>query len=215
MNDTIRQTELAPRSILFHLIRPGAKLEELSRARRLQLATVATLVALGFAAAWGAAAGSVDLHLALGNVVKVPMVVLLSAAASAPLGVVAWKLLGEDTSAVDLLLAHARGLLVGSMLLRALVPIVAIYYHSSAFAGPVLAIVAAFGSLAVGGAMFVRFMASARGVAWPRLKVAVPAAVVLVQAAALIQLIALASPILPDETRFRRGIDGLVGAEAP
>src|SRR5262245_33993342 len=99
---------------LFDLIRPTSTFAGESRTRKLQLATLSALTALAFSAAWGAAAGSCVPGLALGNLIKVPMVVLLSAVAAAPLGVVMWKLLGQDTSASDLLLAQARGLLTGS-----------------------------------------------------------------------------------------------------
>ncbi|CAN5435807.1 hypothetical protein BH09MYX1_BH09MYX1_15930 [soil metagenome] len=42
----------------------------------------------------------------------------------------------------------------------------------------------------------------------------VPGVILVVQAAAMLQLVAIASPILPDPTMFRRGVDGIV-AERP
>jgi hypothetical protein len=198
----------------FDLIRTRRTFEELPRARKLQLAAMATLGALVFAALWGAAAGSCVATLALGNLIKVPIVVLLSAVAAAPLGVVAWKLLGEETSATDLLLAHARSLLCGSLLLGTLVPIVALYYHSSAFAGPLLADGTALLSLLLGGAVFLRLAWRAPGAKNKVVGAVVPGVVLAVQAAAMLQLVALASPILPDPTMFRHGVDGFVTSTA-
>ena len=184
--------------------------------RRLQLATLSAVGALACAAAWGAAAGSCLPALALSNLVKVPMVVLLSAVSAAPLGVVAWKLLGDDTRASDLILAHARGLLAGAAVLGALVPIVAIYYNSSAIAGPLLAVGTALVALVFGGVMFVRFMAQARGEVHSVWRVAVPVGVIVLQAAAMLQLVVLVPPILPEKTTvFRKGIDGLTQQVKP
>jgi hypothetical protein len=193
----------------FELIRVRSSFAELSRTRRLQLATLSAVGALACAAAWGAAAGSCFPALAVSNLVKVPLIVLLSAVAAAPLGIVAWKLLGDDTRASDLLLAHARGLLAGAAILGALVPIVAIYYHSSAVAGPLLAVGTALVALVFGGMMFVRFMAQARGEVPGAWRVAVPVGMLVLQAAAMLQLVVLVPPILPDKTIFRKGIDGL------
>ena len=185
-------------STLFDLIRPRSDFSRLTKPAKLQLATCATLAA--------------------GNLVKVPLVLLLSALTAAPLGVVAWKLLGEETSVTDLVLAHARGLLAGALLLGTLVPIVALYYHSSRFAGPLLADATAIASLAVGVLVFVRLALKAPGNHNPTVRIAVPSLMVVLQGAAMLQLIALASPILPDPTMFRDGVDGLVktsSAEAP
>ena len=200
---------------LFDLIRPNASFEALPKARKLQLAMLATLGSLVFAAAWGAAAGSCVLGLALGNLIKVPMVVLLSAISAAPLGVVAWKLLGDKTSATDLLLAHARSLLAGSLLLGTLVPIVALYYHSSSFAGPMLADGTAVLSLVLGGAVFLRIATRSTGSCHKAVRIVVPSVVLAVQAAAMLQLVAIASPILPDPTMFRHGVDGIVAPHGP
>lgn len=205
---------LAPQPVrFFDLIRATRTLDDLSKARRLQLAAAATLGALVFAAAWGAAAGSCVPWLALGNLVKVPLVVLLSAISAAPLGLVAWKLLGEETSVTDLLLAHARSLLAGSLVLGTFVPIVALYYHSSRFAGPLLADATAFVSLGVGAYVFVRLALKAKGASHFAIRAGVPVAILVVQLAAMLQLVALASPILPDPTMFRRGVDGLIAQE--
>ncbi len=197
----------------FDLLRTRSTFDELPKARKLQLAAIATLGALAFAAAWGAAAGSCVLGLAVGNLVKVPLVVLLSAVAAAPLGVVVWKLVGDETSATDLLLAHARALFTGSVLLGTLVPIVALYYHSSAFAGPLLADATALIAVVFGGVAFQRLALRASGAKKNAAGFVVPGVMMAVQAAAMIQLVALASPILPDPTMFRHGVDGIVKPE--
>lgn len=197
-------------STVFDLIRPRSDFSRLTTAAKLQLVAFATIASLGFAALWGAAAGSCVAALAIGNLVKVPLALLLSALAAAPLGVVAWKLLGEETSVTDLLLAHARGLLAGAVVLGTLVPIVALYYHSSRFAGPLLADATALAALAVGVAVFVRLAMKAPGVHNKAVRIAVPSVMIALQGAALLQLIALASPILPDPTVFRNGVDGFV-----
>jgi hypothetical protein len=205
----------SPQSIgLLELIRTQKSFDHLSRAKKLQLAVLATLVSLVCTAAWGAAAGSCVAWLALGNVIKIPLIILLSVVASAPLGVVAWKLFGEQAKAADLLLSQARSLLTGSLVLGTLVPIVALYYHSSASAGPVLAVATAVVALLLGGAMFVRLAWRAPGVENATLRIAIPTTVLLVQAAAILQLIALMTPILPDPTMFNRGIDGFTNTAA-
>jgi hypothetical protein len=204
------QNRAVSASTVLDLIRPRSDLASLPKATKLHLTVFATLVALGFSAMWGAAVGSCVPALAVGNLVKLPLVVLLSALTAAPLGVVAWKLLGEETSVTDLLLAHARGLLAGSLVLGTLVPIVALYYHSSQFAGPLLANLTAFLALGVGVTVFVRLTLKSPGSHSTPVRIAVPATMLVLQGAALLQLIALASPILPDPTRFRDGVDGLV-----
>ena len=55
--------------------------EDSGRARRLQIVVSALLTSLVFAALWGVAAGSRLPSLAIANLYKVPMVVLISAVA--------------------------------------------------------------------------------------------------------------------------------------
>ena len=86
-------------------------------ARRIQLTIAAALAALAFAALWGIAAGSTSTTLALGNAVKVPMVVLLSAVASVPAGMLALRLTGMPYSGRDLLFSFAPALFAGTLAL--------------------------------------------------------------------------------------------------
>lgn len=74
-------------STLLNLACGGALLEEDDgRARRMQLTMTAMLMSLAFAAIWGAAAGSRIPALALANLYKVPMVILLSSLSAVPAG---------------------------------------------------------------------------------------------------------------------------------
>src|SRR5437868_4329644 len=83
--------------------------EDSGRSRRLQLVLFALLCSLGFAAAWGLAAGSTKSALAIANLYKVPMVVLLSCAFAAPAGLLAWRLSGAPVRGSDLALGFSGG----------------------------------------------------------------------------------------------------------
>lgn len=182
------------------------------RARRVQLIVLAGLASLAAAALWGLAAGSTSVGLALGNVYKVPMVVLLSSLSAVPAGMLAWKLLGARYSGTDLLMSFATGVFGGTLVLGVLAPLVGIYYHTSAWAGPLLGMGSVFASLLVAALVFVRNVMRRVPDGTRRRVMAVPVAVFLVmQAATLVQFIAMASPILPEVTVFDGGIDHMVG----
>jgi len=183
-------------------------------AQSLQQGTFAALSALAIGALWGAAAGSVSTGLAVANLYKVPMVILLSSLSALPAGLLAWHALSRQ-SAASFLVAHARGMLGGALILGACAPLVALYSHTSALSGPVIAQVSVIAALVSGAATF----------AWAALKGAVPrerprrvpavALCVLIQLAAALQLNVLAAPILPVPTAFSGGIDGLRGHAEP
>lgn len=189
--------------------------EQEASTHRLQLVVRATLVSVGFAAFYGLAAGSTDLGIALGNLYKVPMVILLSTLCALPIGLLSWKLLGGTNRASDLLLGVASGNFTASLVLAALAPIVALYYHTSGHLGGVLAMSTA--SIAV----LLGFLNVARTVWNRRPKVVelvnlpgllVPVAVMIfAQQAALLQFIHVASPILPEVTVFDGGADEMLG----
>ena len=185
--------------------------DDLGRAKRLQLLTSAGLLSVVFAAVWGLAAGSGSLQLALANVYKVPMVVLLSALSAVPIGLLTNRLLGSKMRPGDLIACLAASVFAGSLVLAVLSPLVAVYYHTSTWAGPTLALASAGLATLASVALFLR-SALASGPGVDRFKnVAVPVATVAtMQLAVMVQLIALASPILPEETRFDGGIDQLV-----
>jgi hypothetical protein len=177
-------------------------------ARRLQLVVFALLASLLFAGAWGMAAGSQTTGLAIANLYKVPMVVLLSCAFAAPAGLVTWRLSGAPIRGSDLALGFSGGVFGGTLVLAVLAPLVALYYHSSAWAGPMLGIGSAMLALVTGTVMFVR--GTMRRLPHGASKVAVlaPVAVTLaMMLLTLLQLAAIAAPIFPERTPFSGGID--------
>jgi hypothetical protein len=186
--------------------------EEDGRARRIQLIVLAALASLGLAALWGLAAGSASFTLALGNLYKVPMVVLLSAVSAVPAGMLTWKLMGVRYSGTDLLMGFATGVFSGTLVLGVLAPLVAIYYHTSAWAGPVLGMGSVFMSLLVATVVFLRNVLKRVPEGTSKKALLLPVAVFLfMQVATLIQFIALASPILPELTVFDGGVDHMIG----
>jgi hypothetical protein len=185
------------------------------RARRLQLVLTALLASLVFAAAWGLAAGSRSAGLAAANLWKVPMVVLLSCAFAAPAGLLAWRLSGTRVRGSDLALGFAGGVFGGTLVLAVLAPLVALYYHSSAWAGPVLGIGSAGLALLAGTVMFVRGVVRRLEEGTKLRTVLLPVSVTLaMQLLTLLQLTSLVAPIFPERTAFSGGIDH-IAASAP
>ena len=182
--------------------------EDHGRATRLSLVVSALLASLALASVWGLAAGSTDSRLLLTNWYKVPGIVLLSALAALPAGLLTWKLAGGPGRATDLVTSFVGGVLAGTLVLAVAAPIVMLYYGSSQIGGPLLGQGSTFVALAVGGLIFARgVLGRAAGTRGRRVA---PALVLLVaQIACIVQLIALASPILPERTMWDRGIDKL------
>jgi hypothetical protein len=197
--------------VLMDLASGTPPTEQLSPARRRQLQTSAGLLSVAFAGIWGLAAGSGSLGLAAANLYKVPMVVLLSALSAVPVGLLANRLSGSRMQSSDLLLGLATSVFAGTLVLAVLSPLVAVYYHTSTWAGPTLALGSASLATLMSVGLFMR-SALASSPATNRISsVLVPVcAVVLMEVAVMVQLIALAAPILPEETRFDGGIDQLV-----
>lgn len=186
-------------------------IEGVDRRGRTRLVIGALLASLVLAAIWGLAAGSSSLTLALGNLYKVPMVVLLSCLAAIPAGLVAWRLSDQEGRPSVLVAGFAAGVLNGALVLAVLSPVVALYYHSSASAGPVLALGSVFLSLVVATLVFFRAVTRPSEDGPRSFAALMPVGVVVVmQLVTLLQLIALASPILPETTVFDGGIDELV-----
>ncbi len=180
--------------------------EDDGKARRLQLAIAGLLLSLVFAAIWGVAVGSRIPGLALANAYKLPMIILLSAMFAIPAGMLTWRLSGAEVRGTDLLLGFTSGVFTGTLVMAVLSPVVALYYHSSAWWGPVLAQGVISVAMLVGGLVFGRaVLARVRG---KRRSVFLALTVFkAIHVATLLQLIALASPILPERTSFDRGID--------
>ena len=185
--------------------------EEEGPARRAQIIISAALASTGFAALFGLAAGSTELGLAFANLYKMPMVILLSAVCAVPAGLLAWKLMGGTTRPSNLLMGLAAGNFSGTLVLAAMAPVVALYYHSSAHLGGTLAMAAVYGGLAVGVLVLVRAIKQRAGEGADRWTIGVPATVLLVlQLACLVQFIYIASPILPELTVFDGGMDAML-----
>ncbi|MEM6994489.1 MAG: hypothetical protein AAF721_28495, partial [Myxococcota bacterium] len=185
----------------------GRPRDPLGPAERWRLIAAAGLSSLVFAAIWGVAAGSASTMLAAANALKVPMVVLFSALSALPAGVLALRLSGSAERPTDLVLAFSAVVFAGTLVAAVLAPIVAVYYQTSAWAGPYLGMGSVFVSIAVAAALF--FRNALRGIPsqdqTPRL---VPKIVLaLVTLAVLPQFIAVASPILPETTVFDAGVD--------
>lgn len=185
--------------------------EDSGPSRRLQLVVLAFLASLLFAAAWGAAAGSQATTLAIANLYKVPMVILLSSAFAAPAGLLAWRLSGSPVRGSDLALGFSGGVFGGTLVLAVLAPLVALYYHSSAWGGPLLGLASAGLALFAGTIMFVRGTIKRRPAGATKTSTMIPIVVtVAMQLLTLLQLAAIAAPIFPEQTPLSGGIDHII-----
>jgi hypothetical protein len=182
-----------------------------STARRGQLVLSSALGAIVLSAIWGVAAGSTALDLAAANLLKVPMVIVLASLCALPVGLVTLKLSGARFRPMNLVLGYASSVFGATLIMAVLAPLVAVYYHTSAAVADLLAIGSCF--LAIGAALLL-FARSLRRHAEPgaaRLPLAITAAVLAaVNLAALLQFVAIAAPILPDDTIFSGGVDQLL-----
>ncbi len=179
------------------------------------LAVLAIAAALALSAMWGIAAGSSSSALALANAFKVPMVILLSALTALPAGLVALRLTNAKLTASELASAFALAIFGGTLVLATLAPLVAIYYHTSSKAGVPIAMGSVFVALGTATLLFGRSVArrvlEKTGSATSGRAASLLAVVVLVTlfVAALLQYVAVASPIIGDVTRFDGGFDTL------
>lgn len=185
---------------------------EMGRAQRIFLSSFAFLSALGLAAIWGIAAGSHAGHLGVGSAIKVPLLLLASVLAALPMGLLVYRLTSSRGRASDLVLGHAAATFTGALVLALSAPIVALYQYSSAWAGPVVALVSAGIAIAVAFVIFLRVLAKLRpGGGWHSF-IAPVALLLSLQGAALFQLASISTPILQERTPIERGIDGLESA---
>jgi len=192
--------------------RPLAREEE-GTAHRMQLVVHATLATIVFAMIYGVAAGSTDLGLAVANIYKLPMIILLSALCALPAGLLAWKLLGARNRASDLLIGVAAGNFTAALVLAALSPLVGLYYHTSGYMGGRIAMVAGGFAVLLGLVTVVRAVLSRAGGLPSKASMAIPLAVLVsVELASLVQFIHVASPILPEVTVFDGGVDAMLGS---
>lgn len=195
-------------SQLMTLTCRGELAEQPTRATQLMLTIAALFAALVLSSIWGVAAGSSSAAMSMANAYKVPMVVLLSALTALPAGLVALKLAGSRLAASDLVSAFATSIFGGTLVLATLAPLVAIYYHTSSKAGVPLALGSVFVALATATMLFSR--AVGRKVAGQpgRMASLIPVVILVVLfSAALMQFVALASPIIGAVTPFHGGFD--------
>jgi hypothetical protein len=200
-------------SQLMTLTCGGQLARPVTRAQETMFAVLALGAALALSSLWGIAAGSASATLAIANAYKVPMVILLSALTALPAGLVALKLTNAKLTAVELSGAFALAIFGGTLVLATLAPLVAIYYHTSSKAGVPIAMGSVFVALGTATLLFGRAVASrvlektgsvTTGRAASLLSVVV---LVTLFIAALLQYVALASPIIGEVTRFDGGFD--------
>jgi hypothetical protein len=179
-----------------------------SRAQETMLAVIALAAGLVLAAVWGAAAGSSSAELALADLYKVPMVILLSAVTALPAGLVTLRLTNAKLGGAELAGAFATSIFGGTLVLATLAPLVAIYYHTSAKAGVPIALGSVFVALATASLLFAS--AVKRRMGEHRQGVLAVVILVAIFLAALLQFVALASPIIGVHgTALEGGFDGL------
>jgi hypothetical protein len=179
---------------------------------RLHDAARALLFALVAAGVWGFCASAAHFGHALGNVYRVPLVILVSAVATLPAALLAWRALRVSSDLGVPIVAYAKATLHGALTLAAFAPLLAIYSFTTA-PGVVsaLAVASALVALIVAGASFVRQLVGR--VPKERWALVIPVALVciVIEIAALPQLIAVMSPILPSPTALAGGVEGLLG----
>lgn len=198
-------------SDLFDLV-TARPVEGEGGARRVDLVLRALLATVIFGGLYGLAAGSSDLGLALANVYKVPMVLLLSSLSALPIALLTWKFTGAPNRASDLLVGVASGNFTGALVLAALAPVVALYYHSSSWLGGVLALVTAAVATGLGLLNVARSVLNRAPEGSSRLQIALPVLVLMgAQLLTLVQFIHIASPIIPETTVFDGGADAILG----
>jgi hypothetical protein len=198
---------------LFDLIGGRALPEERQgQAHVLQLAIRASVASLGFAAVYGAAAGCTEPMLAVANLVKMPVVVLLGVGSALPIGLLTWKVVGEGTRLSSVAVSLVTGVFTGTLLLACAAPLIALYYLTTDYTGAAVALSAVALAVVLGVGNAFRAALNRRPEEVSPLRVIVPMGAMLgVFMLSLLQLVHLASPILPEETIFDRGVDGILG----
>jgi len=191
----------------------GQLARPVTRAQETMLAVLALVSALALSSLWGIAAGSASPALAIANAYKVPMIILLSALTALPAGLVALRLTNAKLPGHELASAFALAIFGGTLVLATLAPLVAIYYHTSSKAGVPIAMGSVFVALGTATLLFGRAVGrrvlEKTGSATSGRTASLLAVIVLVTLfiAALLQYVALASPIIGEVTRFDGGFD--------
>lgn len=188
-----------------------AELESEGTARQLRLALAATGATALAAALYGVSVAGADPTLAVGNLLKVPMVVVLSTVAALPGGLLAARLTDAqiDTSSIITSLASAN--FTGSLVLVSAAPVVGLYYLTGSSFSGYLGLGAAFFAEVVAAWVFFRAASKRRPEDVRKRDILLPLLVIMgIQVVTLVQLIGIASPILPEVTPFSHGMEGLV-----
>lgn len=205
MTTSIRTSSL---SHLMTLTCRGELAQPLTRSGQLVLTIAALFAGLVLSSLWGIAAGSSSAAMSIANAYKVPMVILLSALTALPAGVVALRLANARLGARDLISAFATSIFGGTLVLATLAPLVAIYYHTSSKAGVPLALGSVFVALATATMLFARAVGRKVRGEPGRMASLIPVVILVVLfSAALMQFVALASPIIGAVTTFHGGFD--------
>lgn len=197
---------------LFDLLTgtPGRR-ERIGEAHTLQLAARALGGSLVLVALYGAAAGCTDPMLIWQNPLKLPMVVVLAMACSLPMGGLAWKLIGRGTRLSDLVISVTSGVFTATVVLACAAPLIALYYLTTEHVGGVLVTVfCALGAgLGLTNGLRSAFARRPEGVGLAA--VAIPQVVTAIaMLAALLQLVHLASPIIPERTVWDGGVEQMM-----
>lgn len=203
-------------SRLFTMTFQGSDDEDApSSAERIQLTLLALAAALLCGAIWGLGAGSSAFSLALANTWKVPLVLLMSVATALPAAVLAFKIFGAKASPSEVTLPIATGVFAGCAMLATLSPLVGIFYLTSTHVGPAVAM----GTVGLGLLIAIFVMArntmrigakrgESKSTIWVRM---IPVAIFCVlQLGTLMQCVHLTNGMLPEQTFFDDGIDGMV-----
>jgi hypothetical protein len=182
----------------------------LSTTKRRALALVAFIWTLPLAGLWGIAAGTSPAHLDLWNALEVPMLLFIATIAALPIGLLLFRLSTTATRSTDLVLGHATALFAAALVLSLLAPFVALFQHSSVWAGPYVAFASAVGAAGVGILVFFRVLRKLLPEGSMHRSIVIPIAVlIMLEGAALLQVASITTPIFEERTALGRGIDGL------
>jgi hypothetical protein len=174
------------------------------------LALSGAVVSLVAASLWGLAVGCTEVTLAVANLYKVPMVVGLSVLAALPPSLLSLRLSGTALSAQTFVRSAVQGMFAGTMWLGVLAPVIGLYFYTSSWAGPALALASVLAALLSGFNIFARSLVKKCESHAERRAARVSSLVFgLLQVALMWQLVAIVAPIFPDGTVFSLGIDVL------
>lgn len=190
------------------------EVEQQGSATKMILVAVTLLAAAGFSSIFGVAVGSTEWGLAFANILKVPTVVVLSGLFALPSAILALRVIGSPIRATDMWLSQASATLAASLVLASAAPLIGLFYHSSDSFGGIVSVGTAVVAVLAGLYVFGRSLAARIEDGGAQRRALVPAvALVCLQLLAVVQLIGVVSPILPEVTPFSQGAEGLVSTQ--